>query len=233
MVCGGKSIVINIDYRKIDNLVNKHLTAFLGEEKHSMNPIDIDRFIQEYLGMEICYRKLSEHGDILGVSIFSDMTLSFFEGDKFVEEFYAGGTIIIEEDLLDDNQYGRRNFTKAHEAAHGILNFENPTEKAVYYRRNNNNSFYEKLIDKAAAKLLLPDELVIKTFYAFMGTEHIHRLNPLCNQQHFKNFKFLARYLGVSRKALSLRLLQLGLVDVADYEIPHNFLNISCEGDII
>ena len=102
-----------------------------------------------------------------------------------------------------------------------------------YYRRNNNNSFYERLIVKAAAKLLLPDELVINTFYAFMGTEHIHRLNPLCNQQHFKNFKFLARYLGVSRKALSLWLLQLGLVDVADYEIPHSFLNISCEGDII
>lgn len=232
MVCGGKSIVINMDYKKIDNLVNKHLTAFLGEEKHSMNPIDIDRFIQEYLGMEICYRKLSEQGDILGISVFSDMTLSFYESNQNTEEFYAGGTIIIEEDLLDENQYGRRNFTKAHEAVHGILNFEKPTEKAVYYRRDNNNSFYERLIDKAAAKLILPDELVTKTFYAYFGAEHIHRLNPLCNQQHFKIFKFLARHLGVSRKALSLRLLQLGLVDIADYEFPHDFLNISCEGDI-
>ena len=168
MVCGGESIMLNLDFKKLDLLIDNHLTTFLGKEKHSMNPIDIDGFIQNYLGMEICYRKLSVHGEILGISVFSDMTLSFDEGNKIIEEFYAGGTVIIEEDLLDERQYGRRNFTKAHEAVHGILNREKPTEKAVYYRRDNNNSFYERLIDKAAAKLILPDDLVIKTFYAFM-----------------------------------------------------------------
>ena len=222
-----------LDLKIIELLVDKHLASFLGEEKNLMNPIDIDRFIQEYLDMKICYRKLSDQGDILGISVFSDMILSFSDNGEKIEEFYAGGTIIIEEELLDDKQYGRRNFTKAHEAVHGILNLEKPTVKSVYYRRDNAISYYERLVDKAASRLILPEELVKKTFYAFMGADHIKRLNPLCNKKDFNNFCFLSKYLGVSKKALSIRLIQLGLVDKADYEFPHRFLDVSCEGDKI
>lgn len=217
--------------KKVEKLIDTHLTAFLGDEKNSMNPIDVDLFLQEYLNYDVCYRKLSKKGDVLGISVFSDMTLKVWKNDERVTEKFSGGTVIIEEALLEHKHLGRRNYTKAHEAVHGIINLETPLYDSVCYRRGVAVSDYERMIDRAAAKLLLPDDLVRRVFYAFMCAEHIHRLNPLCGKEDFKNFCYMAHYLCVSKKALSLRLLQLGLVDIADYEKPHDFLNIRCGGE--
>lgn len=220
-----------ITLKKVEVLIDMHLTAFLGEERNSMKPIDIDLFLREYLNNTVCYRKLSQNGDVLGVSVFSDMTLRIWKNNERVKERFAGGTVIIEEALLEQKHLGRRNYTKAHEAVHSIVNLSTPLGDSVCYRRGVAASDYEKMIDKAAAKLLLPDGLVSRVFYAFMGAEHIQRINPICNNENYKKFCHMAHYLCVSKKALSLRLLQLGLVDVADYEKPHEFLNIWYGGE--
>lgn len=214
---------------EIETMCTKHLHAFLGESSPRYEPIDIDRFLREYLKINVCYRKLSNRGDILGISIFTDMSLKVWKEDKRVEEVFPSKTVIIDESLLDEKQLGRRNYTKAHEAVHGIVFSEFPSEAVLCYRRGKATTEFERQIDRAASKLLLPDELVCNLFYTFMGVDHITRLNPIYNADKFRSFCYMAKHLCVSKKALSLRLLQLGLVDHADYERPHDFLNIYCE----
>ena len=218
-----------ITAKEIDEMCGKHLKKFLGDSYSSYAPIDIDGFLCEYLNSNVCYRKLSPMGEILGLSVFSEMSLNVWKDEERVEEVFPGNTIIIDESLLDEKQYGRRNYTKAHEAVHGIINGECPSDIVLCYRRGKAVTNYERMVDRAASKLLLPDDTVRTVFYIFMGVEHISRLNPLFNIKNYEKFCAMAKHLCVSKKALSIRLLQLGLVDIADYERPHNFLDIYCE----
>ncbi|MBR4857706.1 MAG: hypothetical protein IKU08_00825 [Clostridia bacterium] len=215
--------------KEIDAMCSKHLQAFLGDSHPKYAPIDIDKFLREYLDINVCYRKLSSRGEILGLSIFSDMSLKVWKDDKRVEEAFPKKTVIIDESLLEEKQFGRCNYTKAHEAVHGIINGECPSDIVLCYRRGKATTDYERIVDRAASKLLLPDETVRTVFYIFIGANHIVRLNPLYNFKNYERFCDMARYLRVSKKALSIRLLQLGLVEKVDYERPHEFLDIYCE----
>lgn len=215
--------------REIDEMCGKHLKEFLGDSYPSYAPIDIDGFLCEYLNSNVCYRNLSPMGEILGLSVFSEMELNIWKDEERVKEVFPGNTVIIDESLLDEKQYGRRNYTKAHEAVHGIINGESPSDIVLCYRRGKAITNYERMVDRAASKLLLPDNTVRTVFTIFMGVDHISRLNPLFNIKNYEKFCAMAKHLRVSKKALSIRLLQLGLVDIADYERPHDFLNIYCE----
>ena len=215
--------------KEIEAMCGKHLQAFLGDSHPNYAPIDIDKFLCEYLNINVCYRKLSSRGEILGLSLFSEMALKVWKNDERVEEVFPKRTVIIDESLLDEKQYGRCNYTKAHEAVHGIINGEHPSDIVLCYRKGKATTDYERMVDRAASKLLLPDELVYTTFHIFIGKNHIARLNPLFNIKHYERFCDMARYLRVSKKALSIRLQQLGLVEKVDYERPHDFLDIYCE----
>ena len=215
--------------KEIDVMCSKYLREFLGDYYPQYAPIDIDGFLCEYLNSNVCYRKLSPNGEILGLSVFSEMSLNILVDDEPVEEVFPPNTVIIDEALMDERQFGRRNYTKAHEAVHGIINGENPSDVVLCYRRGKASTNYERIIDRAASKLLLPDNTVRTVFSIFMGANHIARINPLFNIKHYEDFCAMAKHLLVSKKALSIRLLQLGLVDIADYERPHDFLNIYCE----
>lgn len=221
----------DLTLKQIEEMCDKHLLAFLGESPSLVDPIDIDGFLTDYLETTIYYRKLSKLGNILGISIFSDIVLEIWKDDECVNEMFPGKTVIIDESLLDDKQLGRRNYTKAHEAVHGIVFKEFPPERTLYYRNEKAASDFERMIDCAASRLILPETLVRNVFSIYMGAEHISRINPLHNTEIYKRFCFMANHLCVSKKALSIRLLKLGLIDFADYERPHDFLNIYCEVD--
>ncbi len=87
-------------------------------------PIDIEYFIEFYLGMKTDYQCLSHNGIYLGMTVFNDTNrvIIYSPATKRAEYHQAKArTVIIDPLLLEENQQHRLRFTLGHEGAHDIL----------------------------------------------------------------------------------------------------------------
>ena len=84
-------------------------------------PIDIDHFARTYLGLAVEYRKLSDDGRLLGLTIYKDihLELPIQDSDRIIS--VQRDTILLDSSLRADANIRRRRFTLAHECAHQIL----------------------------------------------------------------------------------------------------------------
>ena len=87
-------------------------------------PVDIESFVENYLGITPDYQYLSSNGVYLGMTVFNDtnMVPIFDPGTGRAEYISAKArTIIIDNRLLEENQQHRYRFTLGHEAGHDIF----------------------------------------------------------------------------------------------------------------
>ena len=113
--------------------------------------------------------------------------------------FLDGRTILLEERLLSPwASPGRRRFTLMHEVSHRLL--------------SSGGSRSEGEADRLAAALLMPRALVERNLLALgwlPGPLPDRRLDP----ERWRIFAALAETMGVSRRALAIRLEELGLTE--------------------
>lgn len=86
--------------------------------------IDIDDFVQNYLGMRQDFQYLSHCGLYLGMTVFynTDRVVVYNPEARRAEYLsVCAKTILIDSSLLEEGQEHRYRFTMGHEAAHGIL----------------------------------------------------------------------------------------------------------------
>ena len=111
--------------KQIDDLGERLVYDFCPDAMVNPQPLDVDLFAQDYLGMEQDYQYLSHCGVYLGMTVFNDTNkVVVFNPDKNEAEYISvkAGTIIIDNTLLESNQEHRYRFTMGHEAAgHGVL----------------------------------------------------------------------------------------------------------------
>lgn len=94
-----------------------------GELLRTPQPMNIDDFAENHLGMIFDYAYLSDDGNTLGCTCFNDGQLMVWDKDKRrsfpldVEK----GEILLDNDLMSSSNEGRIRFTIAHECAHWIL----------------------------------------------------------------------------------------------------------------
>lgn len=103
-----------------ENLVGE----FMPEALKTPQEIDIDLFVQDYLGMEQDFQYLSHCGAYLGMTVFNDTDIVpvYNPVDHCAECISAKAhTVIIDNTLLEENQEHRYRFTMGHEASHGFL----------------------------------------------------------------------------------------------------------------
>lgn len=89
--------------------------------------IDIDLFVQDYLGMQQDFQYLSHCGVYLGMTVFNDTDkLPVYNPQTNAAEYISekARTVIIDNSLLSTNQEHRYRFTMGHEAGHGFLHNE-------------------------------------------------------------------------------------------------------------
>lgn len=65
-----------LSYANIEEIANKTLNQYLGNECRRFKPINIQGLITDYLGLSLEYKKLSKNGSILGVTTFADVSIS-------------------------------------------------------------------------------------------------------------------------------------------------------------
>ena len=109
---------------EIDGIGEQYVKAFCPEVLSHPAPVDIESFVENYLGITPDYQYLSSNGIYLGMTVFNDtnMVPIFDPGTGRAEYISAKArTIIIDKRLLEESQQHRYRFTLGHEAGHDIF----------------------------------------------------------------------------------------------------------------
>ena len=204
-------------------------------------PVDPQKLAEMVFGLEVSYLPLSKDGSVLGMACFQDVEVRVNCGNGSVERLYfTGKSILIDETLLDECNTGRRNFTLAHEIAHHTLVRLYPEEyrsllnlrtHTLYRLRARKRDWGEWQADTMAAAILMPASVLRKCMTAFGLGEHLDILSSVCRVKEYDHFCDIASYLGVSKKALAIRMKQLGLLGEDYLENPYGPLDVWRDDD--
>lgn len=151
-----------------------------------------------------------------------------------------GKTILIESELMKEGaNTGRRNYTVSHESCHHILKMLFPHDYGAqakarsvhcYYRSSRGNPDWEEWqVETLAAMILLPPECVIRSMERFgLGTQ-MRLLNRVFASADYKKFEAMASFMGASKTALSIRMMQLGLLKRNDLSDPYGLVRVEMD----
>ena len=109
---------------EIDEWGEFFVRDFCPEAMCEPTPLDVDRFVCEYLGMTQDFAWLSNDGRYLGMTVFNDTgRVIVYDPDRNTADYRRAkaGTVIIDNALLEKNKENRYRFTMGHEGAHAIF----------------------------------------------------------------------------------------------------------------
>lgn len=113
-----------VSKQELDIIGERFIADFQPSVLEKPEPVNIDAFVELYLGMTPDYQFLSHNGIYLGMTVFNDTNkvVVFDPATQRAEYISAKArTMIIDNRLLEDNQQHRYRFTVGHEAGHDIL----------------------------------------------------------------------------------------------------------------
>lgn len=127
--------MINLKFRKkkngipvlsayeIENLSDQITNSYKPNRNLMGEALDLDHFIECYIGLDMDYKDLSHNKSILGMMVFDNCKVPVYDVEKDKAKYINvdEGTIIIDNSLLAKEQIRRGRFTLAHEAAHWFL----------------------------------------------------------------------------------------------------------------
>lgn len=128
-----------ISKKELDIIGERFVRDFQPEVLTNPAPVDIERFIECYLGMTPDYQLLSHNGVYLGMTVFNDTNkVPIYDPATNRAEYITAKarTVIIDSRLLDESQQHRYRFTLGHEGGHDILHSGffsyNPDQLSIY-----------------------------------------------------------------------------------------------------
>lgn len=210
----------------------------------TLERVDIDYLCQALLGLHIDCARLSLSGEKIGLTSFCEVGVEVFSEDPAcTEELYYmldGKTILIEGTLMkEDANVGRRNYTVSHESCHHILKMLFPRDYGAQargrfvhycYRSNRRYGDWEEWqVETLAAIILLPPECVIRCMERFGLGAQMRLLNRIFAPADYGKFEDMASFMGVSKTALSIRMMQLGLLKRNDLADPYALVRIDMD----
>lgn len=108
----------------IEIIGENFIRDFCPEALSRPQAINIDDFVELYLGMTIDYQYLSNDGRYLGMTVFNDTDrVIIYDPEKNIADYLHADarTVLIDNSLLAENQGHRYRYTMGHEGAHDIL----------------------------------------------------------------------------------------------------------------
>ena len=234
-----------IDLEQIGQRVTKAYCQLPGIRSPSVLKVDIAALAREVIGLNVEYHRLSPDRRILGVTSFFGVSYRVFDDADQQQEQYVeldGKTILIES-TLDACSEGRKNFTIAHETSHHILQMLFPREYGIRYRSdavhfyresgaagNGARDWDEWQADVLASVILLPTGSVRAAMLKFGLGEKMKRLNRVFAPKEYEKFTDMAAFMGASKTALALRMMQLGLLEECWLKDPYEMIRIYPDG---
>lgn len=234
--------------KDIDKIAERVLKAYKNMPENNdmdITHIDPELLLTKLLGFNLEYTHLSLERNILGATTTVPMEIEVYAGDDS-EYIYLldGNTVLIEQDLKDDiSQLGRCNFTIAHESAHQILKMLYPKDydaapqnaRVLFYKSDSEKQkritdWYEWQANALASAILLPSDLIKRAMCIFNVGEKITLLNKAYAGSIYDKFCYMARFLGVSKTALAIRMKQLGLLEKDYLDKPYSLIDVYYTG---
>ena len=213
---------------RIDDIAEEYLKEYQPEALKTPMEIDIEGFMENYLGAIPDYQFLSHNMIYLGMTIFHDSNHVIVYDPELNEAKYISArakTIIIDMRLLEKIQEHRFRFTLGHESGHLIFHktyFEylrrlakiSGDESVVQMRCLNSGTFgagplisdidwLEWQANQFSSSFLMPKTVVFSIINDF-GTSSISLKNAMREMKSIFN---------VSNEAVSYRLRNLGIID--------------------
>ena len=219
----------------IEAIADKYVQAYMAlpdVRNTQIYRIDPELLLEKVLGLNVEYQHLSYDGSILGMTSFTEMGVQVFEDDDNEAFFFLDGkTVLVEKDLnFDSKLKGRKNFTLMHEGSHQIFKMLFPhdygvTQKSagVHYCKANSernkpiSDWEEWQANTLGAAILLPENLIKQGMYLFSLGEKIECLNKIYYPSVYKRF---------SKKALAIRMKQLGLLKKEYLDNPFDLVTV-------
>lgn len=201
--------------------------SHMGTMPAPVDPVELAKVV---LGLETRYLPLSGDGAVLGMACFQEMQLEVYsmEGIPFQVEL-TGRDIVIDSSLQDNEKKGRHNFTVAHELSHHVLvrlypedyrHLLNCRTHILYRDTRRSRDWEEWQADVMAAAIIMPADTICCCMQMFGLGKRLDMVSSICRAKEFERFCDIATYLGVSKKALAIRMKQLGLLGEEYLENP-------------
>lgn len=213
-------------YRKLPNLCG-------------ITKIDPERLVTDLLGLSISYHVLSRHGTILGLTAYGDIGIPIYDDPEHPEYcFIDPKTVLVDKSLLAGNaNVGRYHFTLIHEACHQVFRMLFPKAYSPPVMRRQlhfctlspcaRDAYWEEWrTNRLASAILMPADMVQMNMLTFGLGDKLKMLNSVFAPDDYQRFSDMAGYMGVSKKALSIRMKQLGLLDQDYLGAPYDLINI-------
>lgn len=110
-------------YDVLDDYAEKVIADAFPQGLSQPVPIDVDAFLEFYLGLHVEYKKLSYGNKVLGLTAFNAGFVQIFDEDTNQPRplFVQAGTVIADTSLLYKRNEARLRFTLMHEASHWLL----------------------------------------------------------------------------------------------------------------
>jgi len=233
-----------LSYKDIEEIAEQVFALYkqLPEIKDkTIYRVEPELLLEKLLGLKTKYFHMTLDASVLGLTSYEYIDLFFDNGQEDNHCTLDGKTVLVEKDLIDDErQEGRRNFTIMHEGAHHILKIVYPndygvTAPTIHYHKENKNQnkritdWEEWQADTLASMLLMPKEVVSRGMALVGLPNKIPALSRICSGDTYIKFCYLANFLGVSKKALAIRLKQMGVVAKEYIGNPYGLIDIDME----
>lgn len=113
-----------LNKQEIDIIAEQFIKEFNPQALKIPMEINIDSFVLYYLGMKQDFHYLSHNGIYLGMTIFNDTDkVPVYKPETKTAEYISAKarTVIIDNNLLEEDQEHRYRYTMGHEAGHDIF----------------------------------------------------------------------------------------------------------------
>ena len=146
---------------EIDAIGERFVQDFQPEVLTNPSPVDIEGFIEFYLGMTPDYQYLSHNGVYLGMTVFNDTNkVPVFDPATNRAEYISAKarTVIIDNRLLDESQRHRYRFTLGHEGGHDMIQcrVDNGMTNKSDTRKWDDHDWMEWQANHLSAAVLMP-----------------------------------------------------------------------------
>lgn len=220
--------------KQIDDLADELVSQFCPDVFIHPHEIDLDNFIEKFLGFDLDILYLSHCGCYLGATIFQDLKFPIFNIETFKPELtnIPANTIIVDavlfQQMENSGNEGRYRFTLAHECGHAVMHpdfyryqssaIQNAEHQlAAYstgrksvspYSEVDNSELAEQQANKFASCLLMPRRAVEKL---------IHDRHAL----HWEDYDLILlvkETFNTSWESAFYRLKDLGYMEAGEYD---------------
>lgn len=234
-----------LSYNDLDAIAARVFRAYSKlpevQEAGQLLYIDPNLLLKQLLGLTIEYRHISTDGTTLGITAYDEVGVEICDEDEDLF-YFDGKTVLIEKDLQTEDQTGRRNFTIVHEGCHHILKMLFPKDygsganarRVLRYRDMRSERIREEWqVDRLTSSILMPQELVEQAMSLVGQNGRIDMLNAVWRRKEYERFCNMCYLLGVSKQALSIRMMRLGLLGEEHLRHPNEILDIKMGDDDI